>query len=162
IALKAGCDLSCICTYDHLGEAIERGLITEADIDRSLGRTLTTRIKLGMIDAPSEVPYSTIPLSVINCPEHRQLAHEVAVKSIMLVKNTDNILRVRETVRKIMLVGPNAANIDVLLGNYSGLNDSLTTLMQGIVARVPEGVGLEYLPGCPLTQTSELKDWSLV
>jgi beta-glucosidase len=60
------------------------------------------------------------------------------------------------------LVGPNAASVDVLLGNYYGLNDSLTTLMQGIVARVPEGVGLEYRPGCPLTQPCELKDWSLV
>jgi beta-glucosidase len=42
--------LSCVCTYDHLGEAVERGLISEADIDRSLARTLATRFKLGMFD----------------------------------------------------------------------------------------------------------------
>ena len=162
LALKAGCDLSCICTYDHLGEAIERGLITEADIDRSLGRTLATRFKLGMFDPPADVPYSAIPLSVVNSAEHRQLAYEAAVKSIVLLKNKSSILPIREDVQKIMLVGPNAASIDVLLGNYYGMNDSLTTLMQGIVARVPEGVGLEYRPGCPLTQQSELKDWSLV
>ncbi len=162
LALKAGCDLSCICTYDHLGEAIDRGLITEADIDRSLGRTLATRFKLGMFDPPADVPYAAIPLSVVNSDEHRQLAYEAAVKSIVLLKNKGNILPIREQARKIMLVGPNAASIDVLLGNYYGLNDTLTTLMQGIVARVPEGVGLEYRPGCPLTQQSELKDWSLV
>lgn len=162
LALKAGCDLSCICTYDHLGEAIERGLITEADIDHSLGRTLATRFKLGMFDPPADVPYTAIPLSVVNSAEHRQLAYETAVKSIVLLKNKGEILPIREDVQKIMLVGPNAASIDVLLGNYYGMNDSLTTLMQGIVARVPEGVGLEYRPGCPLTQQSELKDWSLV
>jgi beta-glucosidase len=162
LALKAGCDLSCICTYDHLGEAIDRGLITEADIDRSLGRTLATRFKLGMFDPPADVPYAAIPLSVVNSAEHRQVAYEAAVKSIVLLKNKGNILPIREQARKIMLVGPNAASVDVLLGNYYGLNDSLTTLMQGIVARVPEGVGLEYRPGCPLTQQSELKDWSLV
>jgi beta-glucosidase len=162
LALKAGCDLSCICTYDHLGEAIDRGLITEADIDRSLERTLTTRFKLGMFDPPADVPYTAIPLSVVNSAEHRQLAYEAAVKSIVLLKNKDNILPIRKQARKIMLVGPNAASVDVLLGNYYGLNDSLTTLMQGIVARVPEGVGLQYRPGCPLTQQAELKDWSLV
>ncbi len=162
LALKAGCDLSCICTYDRLGEAIDRGLITEADIDRSLERTLTTRFKLGMFDPPAEVPYTAIPISVVNSPEHRQLAYEAAVKSVVLLKNKDNILPIGEDARKILLVGPNAASIDVLLGNYYGLNDSLTTLLQGIVARVPEGTEMEYRPGSPLTQPSELKDWSLV
>src|SRR5262249_32155150 len=135
LALKAGCDLSCVCTYDHLGEAIDRGLITEADIDRSLGRTLATRFKLGMFDPPDEVPFAAIPLSVVSSREHRQLAYEAAAKSIVLLKNEGNILPIGEQARKIMLVGPNAASLDVLLGNYYGLSDSLTTLMQGIVAR---------------------------
>ncbi len=86
LALKAGCDLSCICTYDHLGEAIDRGLITEADIDCSLGRTLATRFKLGVFDPPAEVPYAAIPMSVVGSPEHRQLAYEAAVKSIRAVE----------------------------------------------------------------------------
>ncbi len=143
------------------GEAIDRGLITEADIDRSLGRTLATRFKLGIFDPPADVPYAAIPISVVNSAEHRQLAYEAAVKSIVLLKNKDNILPIRDDARKIMLVGPNAASVDVLLGNYYGLSDTLTTIMQGIVARVPEGVGLQYNPGCPLTQPSDLKDWSL-
>ena len=162
LALKAGCDLSCICTYDHLGEAIDRGLITETDIDRSLGRTLATRFKLGMFDPPADVPYTAIPLSVVGSPEHRQLAYEAAVKSIVLLKNKGSILPISEQAQKILVVGPTAANIEVLLGNYHGLNDSLTTLIQGIVARVPEGVALNYLQACPLNQPVEFKDWSLV
>lgn len=162
LALKAGCDLSCIGTYDHLDEAIARGLISEADIDRSLARTLTTRFRLGMFDPPAEVPYTDIPLSVVNSPEHRQLAYEAAARSVVLLQNKSGILPIRGDVRRILLVGPNAASIEVLLGNYYGMNDTLTTIMQGIVGRLPEGVGLEFRPACPLTGDYELKDWSLV
>jgi len=159
MALKAGCDMSCICAYAHLGEAIDRGLITEADIDRSLARTLTTRFKLGMFDPPAEVPYAAIPVSVIGSPEHRQLAYEAAVKSIVLLKNKGNILPIREDARKIMLVGPNATSVDVLLANYNGLNDSMVTLMEGIVARVPEGTALQYNQTCLLIQPTEMTEW---
>jgi len=85
-ALKAGCDLSCVCTYEHLDEAIERGLIKEADIDQALIRTYTTRFKLGMFDPPEQVPYASIPMDVVGCEEHRQLSYDAAVKSIVLLK----------------------------------------------------------------------------
>lgn len=159
MALKAGCDMSCICAYSSLGEAIERGLITEEDIDRSLARTMTTRFKLGMFDPPEEVPYASIPVSIVGCPEHRQLAYEAAVKSVVLLKNKNNILPIRKDNHKIMLVGPNAASVEVLLGNYNGLNDSLTTFMEGIVARLPEGDELRYHPGSLLNQPAEAPEW---
>jgi beta-glucosidase len=161
LALKAGCDLSCVCTYDHLGEAIERGLITEDDIDRSLERTLATRFKLGMFDPPDDVPYAAIPMSVVGSPEHRQLAYEAAVKSIVLLKNKNNILPISEQARKILVVGPTAASIEVVIGNYHGLNGSLTTLVEGLVARVPEGTVLNYQQVCPLTQHTEFEDGAL-
>jgi len=151
LALKAGCDIECGATYAYLGEAVERGLITEADIDRSLARTLTTRFKLGMFDPPSEVPYASIPMSVVGCEAHRQLACEAAVKSVVLLKNKDNVLPIGDQVRSIFITGPTAANVDVLLGNYFGLNASLTTLLEGIVGCVPEGIRVEYHPGCQLT-----------
>jgi beta-glucosidase len=151
LALKAGCDIECGATYAYLGEAVERGLITEADIDRSLARTLTTRFKLGMFDPPSEVPYASIPMSVVGCEAHRQLACEAAVKSVVLLKNKDNVLPIGDQVRSIFITGPCAANVDVLLGNYFGLNTTLTTLLEGLVGCVPEGTRVEYHPGCQLT-----------
>ena len=161
LALKSGCDISCGCTYDHLGEAIERGLITEADIDRSLARTLTTRFKLGMFDPPETVPYAAIPESVVNSPAHQQLAHEAALKSVVLLKNKNGLLPLRETVQHIYVTGPNAASVDMLLGNYFGLNDRLTTLMEGIVSRAPEGVKVTYRPGCLLNQPNlNPLDWT--
>ncbi len=162
LALKRGCDLSCACTYEQLGEALERGLIVPGDIDRALARTLTTRFKLGMFDPPEQVPYAAIPLSVVNSPAHRQLAYEAALKSIVLLKNKNHVLPIGDKVRSILVVGPNAATLDVLLGNYHGLTDSGTTFLEGIVGRVPEGVRLDYRPGCTLTQTSQSSvDWSV-
>jgi len=162
LALKAGCDMECGATYAYLGEALARGLLTEADIDRSLARTLATRFKLGMFDPPSEVPYASIPMDVVGCEAHRQLAYEAAVKSLVLLKNQDNILPIRDTVRSIFVTGPCAANVDVLLGNYYGVNDTLTTLLEGIARGAPDGVKVEYRPGCPLTQpTSGSLNWAV-
>ena len=162
LSVKAGCDMSCICTYDHLGEAVERGLLTEADIDRSLARTLATRFKLGMFDPPAQVPYASIPLSVVGSEVHRQLAYEAAAKSVVLLKNQDHILPIGDQVRNILVVGPNATSIEVLLGNYYGFNESLVTLLEGIAGRAPEGIKIEYRAGCQLAQPIRTAgDWSL-
>jgi beta-glucosidase len=162
VALKAGCDLSCMCTYDHLGEAIKRGLIIEADIDRALSRTLATRFKLGMFDPPEQVPYASIPLSVVNCSEHRQLAYQAALESVVLLKNQGNILPVGKHVRNIAIVGPNAASLDVLLGNYHGLSNLMTTLLEGILEAAPEGMQVSYRQGCTLNQKiANPNNWSI-
>ena len=150
LALQRGCDLGCDCVYEHIPEAIARGLITEEDVDRALTRTLTTRFRLGMFDPPERVPYTDISMDVVNCPAHRDLAYEAAVKSVVLLKNADNILPLGPSVQKILVVGPNAGSLDVLLGNYCGLSATLTTLLEGIAGAVPEGLRLEYRPGCDL------------
>ena len=162
-ALHAGCDIGCDCVYyDFLNDALERGLVTEADIDQALERTLGTRFKLGMFDPAEQVPYANIPLSVVNSPEHRALAYEAAVKSVVLLKNKNNLLPIQEDVKSIAVVGPNAASADILLGNYYGISDTLTTLIEGIVRRAPEGVKIEYRPGCMLTQpTANKMNWSV-
>lgn len=163
LALKRGCDIGCDCVYyDHLHEALDRGLVSEADIDRALERTLGTRFKLGMFDPPEMVPYASIPMSVVGSPEHRALAQEAAAKSVVLLKNRGNILPVSEKVRTMCVVGPNAASIDVLLGNYNGMSDTFSTLLEGIVGRIPEGIKLEYRAGCTLTTPgNNPTDWSV-
>jgi len=154
LALKAGCDISCGCTYDYLGEALEKGLISEADLDCSLTRTLATRFKLGLFDPPEDVPYAATPMSVVACKKHRDLAYRVALQSAVLLKNRNNILPIKPDIGSIFVTGPAAASLDVLLGNYYGLNDQMTTLLEGIVGRLPEGIRLEYRSGCQWTQES--------
>jgi beta-glucosidase len=152
-----------MCTYDHLGEAIERGLISEVDIDLALKHTLATRFKLGMFDPPEIVPYAAIKMDVVNSPEHRQAAHEAALKSVVLLMNRKDVLPVQvDKVRSIFVTGPNAGNVDVLLGNYNGMSDTLTTLLEGIVACVPEGIKVEYRIGCQLVNPSKPgRNWSM-
>jgi beta-glucosidase len=90
------------------------------------------------------------------------LAYEAAVKSVVLLKNQDNILPIRDTVRSIFVTGPCAANVDVLLGNYHGISNTLTTLLEGIVRGAPEGVKVAYRPGCALIQpTASLVNWAV-
>jgi len=151
LALKKGCDIGCDCVYsDHLVEAIQRGLVSEAELDQALARTLATRFKLGMFDPQELVPYANTPLSVVGSQEHRRLAHEAAAKSVVLLKNKA-VLPIRSDVRSICVLGPNAASTEALLGNYYGLSDSLSTLLEGIVGRVPPEVKVEYRPAVQLT-----------
>jgi beta-glucosidase len=147
LALQRGCDLGCDNVYDEIPEAIRRGLITESDVDRALERTLGTRFKLGMFDPPEDVPFSSISMDVVACPEHRELAYTTAVKSLVLLKNKDNILPIMPDTRKIFVTGPTATSLEVLLGNYYGFNDQMSTLLEGITGRLPEGMGMEYHPG---------------
>jgi beta-glucosidase len=152
LALKRGCDLECGSVFEQLGIALERGLLTEADVDRALSRALTSRFKLGLFDPPEAVPYASTPLSVVNCAEHRALARQAAVESIVLLKNKNNILPIAPSVRSIFVTGPHAADVNTLLGNYHGISDTLTTMLQGIISHVPEGVRVSYRPGSTLMQ----------
>ncbi len=163
VAIKAGCDLSCDHVfYDSIGEAIERGLLSEAEVDQALSRTLGTRFKLGMFDPQEMVPYASIPLSVVDSPEHRQLAYEAAVKSAVLLKNKNNILPIAPDTSSIVVTGPNAAAVNVLLGNYYGFNGHMVTVLEGITDTLPEGMGMEYHQGMMLTDPGSTPDnWSI-
>lgn len=163
LAVRNGCDMSCVCTYASLDEAVQRGLITEAEIDLALERTLATRFRLGMFDPPEEVPFTAIPMSVVNSPAHRELAYQAAQKAVVLLKNKDDVLPIRPETRSLLIVGPNAASVDALLGNYYGISDTLSTTVEGIAGRAPEGMRLGYRAGCHLTTASRNRlDWGLV
>ncbi len=160
LAVKHGCDLECGQTFDFLSVALSRGLLTESDIDLAVTRIYTTRFKLGMFDPQEDVPFASTPESVINCDAHRQLAYEAAVKSIVLLKNENNALPLRD-IRSMYVIGPTAANAEVLMGNYYGISESLTTLIEGVAARLPEGIRLEYRPGTLLLHVpAALSPWT--
>ena len=160
LALKHGCDLGCeqgCMVFTEIPEAIQRGLITEGEVNHALERTLGTRFKLGMFDPPEEVPYTSISLDVVACDEHRELAYRAATESVVLLKNKDNILPIKPTTRKIFLTGPTAASMEILLGNYYGFNERMITLLEGIVGRIPEGMGFEYTAGATLKHPREVE-----
>jgi beta-glucosidase len=160
LALQHGCDLGCeqgCDVYHEIPAAIQRGLITEAEVDRSLERTLGTRFKLGMFDPPEDVPFTSTSTDVVACQEHRELAYRAATESVVLLKNKDNILPIKPSTHKIFVTGPTATSLEVLLGNYYGFNERMITLLEGLAGRVPEGMGLEYHSGATLKYPREIK-----
>lgn len=161
LALSRGCDLGCDHVYSEIPEALERGLISEAELDRSLERSLLTRFKLGMFDPPEQVPFAAIPAGVVGCDEHRRLAYQAALQSVVLLKNKGGVLPIAPGTRKIFVTGPTAASLEVLLGNYYGFNDHMVTLLEGITGRLPEGMGMEYTAGALLKHPREIqKTWA--
>jgi len=152
LAVRNGCDLNCGCTYNDLILAVRNGQITEAEINTALGRLLTTRFKLGMFDPADSVAYTQIPESVIDSAPHRALARRVAAESFVLLKNQDNLLPLPPSPRSMLVVGPTAANVGAMLGNYYGISSRIVTFMEGLVARTPEGCRVKYRPGCPISQ----------
>jgi len=159
LAVKRGCDLNCGRTYESLKKAVEKGLISEEEINAAVRRLLKTRFKLGMFDPDDEVKYASIPFEKNDCEEHRRLALEMAKKTIVLLKNEGNLLPLnKEKIKSIAVIGPNADNVDVLLGNYNGTPSKYVTPLEGIRNAVDEGVKVYYAEGCDLTTTRE-NDW---
>jgi beta-glucosidase len=161
LALRRGCDLSCGCTFDQLGEAVRRGLITEDEIDTALARHLRTRFKLGMFDPPETVRWARLKPSIVAGPKHARLAYEAAVKSCVLLKNRQGILPLGDGVRSVYVTGPLAASVDALLGNYHGVPTRAVTFLEGLAAALPEGVRMDYRPGCLLsTPKKNDQEWA--
>ncbi len=148
MALKAGTDLNCGVTYDSLAVAVRKGLVSEALVDTALKRLFRARFRLGMFDPPSRVPYSSIPMSVVGSREHRELAKEAARKSIVLLKNDNRLLPLRKDLRTIAVIGPNADDAEILLGNYNGIPDQAVTPLEGIRNKVGGRTRVLAARGC--------------
>jgi len=146
LAVRHGVDLNCGDEYDALVEAVKRGLITEKEIDAALSTLLKTRFKLGMFDPKGSGPYDNISADVINSDAHRQLAKRVALESIVMVKN-NGVLPLRNDLPKYYVTGPNAANVDALIGNYYGVNPQMTTILEGLASGVSHASQVQYKPG---------------
>ena len=150
LALRRGCDLNCGCTYNDLVAALHEGLITETEINLAVRRLLATKFKLGMFDPPESVPFSGLSTAMIDSPAHRAIARQAAAESIVLLKNAAT-LPLRHDPTSVLVVGPTAANINALLGNYAGVSSTLVTFLEGIAERLDQNTVLEYRSGCPLS-----------
>ena len=150
VAVLAGTDLNCGSRYEYLINAVAIGDITEEAIDVSLKRILKARFKLGMFDPVEMVPYASIPMDVVSSEKHRALALETAQKSIVLLKNENNTLPLKKNVKSIAVVGPNANNLEVLLGNYNGFPSQYFTPLEGIKNKVSKNTTISYEVGTEL------------
>ncbi|MCL6590710.1 MAG: glycoside hydrolase family 3 C-terminal domain-containing protein [Firmicutes bacterium] len=151
LAVNNGCDLNCGSMYLNLLIAHQEGLVSEAAIDQSVTRLMVTRMKLGMFDDPAKVPYSSIPFTMNDCPEHQKLALEVSKKSLVLLKNQNQLLPLdRKKLKSIAVIGPNANSRAALIGNYYGTASRYVTVLEGISAAVSENTRVFFAEGCHL------------
>ncbi len=157
-ALKAGTDVNCGNAYMSLPQALAEGLISEDDIDTALRRLLSTKIKLGFFDEVTAWDQSGEEL--VEAPAHVQLALEAAQKSMVLLKNRNDVLPLKKDIRRLYVVGPHASSSEVLLGNYYGLSGHTVTILEGITAAVSAGTTIDYSFGqMPFQENINPMDW---
>lgn len=150
-ALKAGCDLNCGCTYQHIMHAYELGLVTEEDIRRCAVRLFTTRFLLGILGGEGS-EYDAIPYDVIECEEHLALAHRAALRSCVLLKNDGLLPLDPEAGETIGVIGPNANSRSALIGNYHGTASRYVTVLEGIQDLTAGRCRILYSQGCALSE----------
>jgi len=150
MGVKAGTDLTCGTEYPSLVQAVKQGLISEAEIDKSVKRLLTARFRLGQFDPPELVPYARIPFSANDTDENRRLALQTARKSIVLLKNANRTLPLKKDLKSIAVIGPNADLPETLWGNYNGTASRLFTPLAGIKNAVSANAKVTYALGSTL------------
>ncbi len=151
-AVLAGTDVECGSEYKNLPEAVRRGDIKEADIDRSLRRLLIARFQLGDFDPDDLNPWTKIPESAVASATHKQLAYDIALKSIVLLQNRNGVLPLSPT-SSVVVMGPNANDSVMMWGNYSGYPTKTVTALEGISERL----STHYVPGCGLTRNESFE-----
>jgi beta-glucosidase len=154
-AVRAGTDTSCGSEFSTLTKAVHDGLIQEGELDTAVRRLFLARFRLGMFDAPSEVPYEQIPFTEVDSPAHAQLAYDTALESMVLLKN-DGVLPLKRSVKTVAVIGPNAASLAALEGNYNAVPSHPVTPLDGMrsalagTAKVLYAQGSSYVEPIPV------------
>ena len=151
LGVNTGTDLECGDTYASLVSAVQQGLITEARIDTAVTRLFLARMRLGMFDPPDMVRWAQIPFSVLDDSAHRALARQAARESIVLLRNKHHTLPLSKSLRTIAVIGPDADDPRMLLGNYNGEPADPITPLRGIREALP-GVRVIYARGADLAE----------
>ena len=153
-SLKAGTDLSCGKEYAALADAVRQGLVSEANIDAAVKRLFAARLRLGMFDPHSSVPYNSVPFSDNDSAPHASQSLEAARASLVLLKNDHATLPFSPSLKSIAVVGPNAAALPALEGNYNAVASHPVTPLAALEQRLPGQIiysqGSPYVEGVPV------------
>ncbi len=159
-AIKAGCDLCCGNDYNALVRAVQKGLVTESDVDKALKHTLWTRFRLGLFDPADQVPYSKYTLQDNDTSEHDAVALQLARQSIVLLKNNGILPLDRSKLKTIAVIGPNADSRSMLEGNYHGSASHSISILKAIKQVAGPNVRVDYAMGAPVTSSRATAPYS--
>ena len=153
LGVITGCDLNCGGIYQrYLLESVTLGLISEKEIDTAVYRLFLARMKLGMFDPAEIVSYAQIPFDINNSQKHDELSLKTALSSMTLLKNNGVLPIDINKINKIAVVGPNADNINALLGNYHGTPSNPVTFINGLNNYVGKRAEITYSKGVDLVK----------
>lgn len=155
-AVLSGIDVECGDAFKAIVEAVLNNQISETEIDVNIRRILNGMFELGFFD--KNLPWDNIPYSIVDCQKHKNQALKVSRESMVLLKNKDNLLPIKPSrVKKIAIIGPNAKDKPMLLGNYNGSPSSIVTIYDGIKAAYTNAE-IYYERGCDLVEGSIYQD----
>ena len=165
-AVLSGTDVECGSEYKSLPAAVRRGDISEQQVDVSLKRLLKARFELGDFDPDEMVEWTKVPSSVIASPAHKALALQAAREGVVLLKNNgvlpllngngENLQGTGQTANslpsnsKIVVMGPNANDSIMQLGNYNGYPTKTVTVVEGLRRLLGD---IPFIQGCGLTRS---------
>lgn len=153
--IRSGTDTNCGATYKDLADAVRHGLIREDELDVSLRRLFMARFKLGLFDPPSRMKYASLPFSENMSPAHTTLALQAAREAMVLLKNKDHVLPLTGKAHTIAVIGPNAAELSAIEGNYNAVPKDPMMPLDGIVhefrtAKILYAQGSPYAENAPI------------
>jgi len=155
-AIKAGINLDCSTVLQNdVIKAIDQGLLTEKEVDERLFELLRTEFKLGFYDDPNSVPFHSYGADSVHNAGHIALSRKVAQQSMVLLKNSNNVLPLNKNkYASMMIIGPNAAAFDPMIGNYHGVSNKVVNFVEGITNAVGPDTRIEYDLGANYDDTT--------
>jgi beta-glucosidase len=151
LAVNMGCDLNCGNLFLYLLDAVKQGLVTEENVTKAVERLFTTRMKLGLFDETSKVPYNVLRYDTVDSKEMMEKNLDAARKCLVLLKNEDKLLPLNKNkIKTVGVIGPNANNRRSLVGNYEGTASRYVTVSEGIQDYLGDEVRVFYSEGCHL------------
>ena len=158
-SVKAG--LNVRCTFrstesyvNPLRELIAQGALPMETIDQRVRDILYVKFRVGLFDNPYQTDLKAADREV-DSPENHEVSLEAARKSLVLLRNQDNVLPLdRSKVRRIAVCGPNADAKSHVLTHYGPLAVDVTTILDGIKAKAAPGTVVDYTKGCDLVDAN--------
>lgn len=151
LAMNNGCDVNCGCMFPYLRDAVKGGYVEEERLDEAVTNLMECRMKLGLFEEEGSVAFDAIGYEQVDTPENRSLNLEIARKSLVLLKNEDNLLPLDLTkIKSVGVIGPNADSRKALVGNYEGTASRYVTVLEGIEDYVGDRARVYYSEGCDL------------
>ena len=156
--------------YQHLQEAIDKGLVKPETLERAVKNVLRIKFRAGLFDSDAYL-YSTEQIT-LDSKEERQTAYDIATQSVVLLENNGILpLSIPNSKISILLTGPNASSFWAMCGDYTYPamsyfwkmkedvpdNPHIVTLLEGMKGHQPEGVNVMYSRGCDWTEEIETK-----